>query len=257
MSKYRVNVCLPPSAAADVEGALAEAMAPFDMNRGDAFDPDATWDWYRVDAGRQRFAVKPRHDGDPRLIHADPVVVGTPHEPLRCDGGPRGLLDFDACRRAARTEAQAYWQAQQRDFERLVEDHPPAEPLTVFLARHAADPEGYPREQAVADHHAQPLIKALNHRSVFERYPSLGAWVLGPDTDPITVYSRDPEPGFELAETWAVARAALLTLEGEWTGIKPYSHEPDEESDTFARRSTAYLEALDEDCVVVRLLCHC
>ena len=72
MSKYRVNVCLPPSAASDVEGALAKAMAPFDMNRGDAFDPEATWDWYRVDAGRQRFAVKPRHDGDPRLIHADP-----------------------------------------------------------------------------------------------------------------------------------------------------------------------------------------
>lgn len=257
MSKYRVNVCLPPSALSDVEGALAEAMAPFAMNRVDAPHPDATWDWYCVDAGRQRFAVKPRHDGDPRLIHADPIVVGTPHEPLRCDGGPRGLLDFDACRRSARTEALDYWRAQQRDFDRLVADHPAAEPLTAFLARHAADPEGYPREQAVADHHAQPLIRALNHQSVFQRYPSLGAWVLGPDTDPITIYSRDPEPGFELAETWAVARAALLTLDGKWTGIKPYSNEPDEESDTFARRCTAYLEELDEDCVVVRLLCHC
>lgn len=257
MSKFRVNVCLPPSAHTDVEGALAAAMAPFDMNRGDAFDPDATWDWYRVDAGRQRFAVQPRHDGDPRLIHADPVVVGIPHEPLRCDGGPRGLLDFDASRRAARAEALTYWEAQTRDFQRLVADHPPAEPLTAFLARHAADPEGYPRRQAVDDHHAQPLIKALNHRSVFDRYPSLGAWVLGPDTDPITIYTRDPQPGFALAETWAVARAALLTLDGEWMGIKPYSPDADEESDEFARRSTAYLEALDEDCIVVRLLCHC
>ena len=257
MSKYRVNVCLPPAALSDIERALAEAMAPFEMNRTDTFDPDATWDWYRIDAGRQRFAVKPQHDGDPRLIHAEQVTAGAPLEPLRCDGGPRGLLDFAACRREARTEALAYWEAQHRDFERLVADHPPAEPLTAFLARHAADPEGYPRKQAVADHHAQPLIKALNHQSVFERYPNLGAWVLGPDTDPITVYTRDPQQSLELAETWAVARAALLTLDGEWTGIKPYSPDPDEESDEFARRSTAYLEALDEDCVVVRVLCHC
>lgn len=59
----------------------------------------------------------------------------------------------------------------------LVADHPPAEPLTAFLERHRADPSSYPREQVVADHHTQPLVCAVNHRSAWDRETSFGGRV--------------------------------------------------------------------------------
>jgi hypothetical protein len=109
--------------------------------------------------------------------------------------------------------------------------------LTSFLAR-------YPRDRAVAEHHAQPLIQALNHRTAGERYPNLGTWALGPDTDPITAFTRDPQADFDLAAAWAVPAYALLTTDGRWL-------EPDPST------ANAYLDDLDDDCVIVRLLCHC
>ncbi|WP_344134344.1 hypothetical protein [Luedemannella flava] len=237
---------------------MTAAMAPFDYNLADDWNPAGAWDWWRIDAGRgYRFAVKPEHDGDPRLIHGDDDP-----EPLHCDGGPRGLLDFDAMRQQAVDRARAEWHTQQRDFQKLVADHPAAQPLTTFLARHEADPEGYPREQAVADHHAQPLIRAVNHQTAWERYPSLGIWVLGPNSDPISQLTREPRPDIEHAAAWAVTTYALLTTDGQWIDpdqLGPFAELRDGEDadDAYARQSSAYLDNLDEDCVIVRLLCHC
>jgi hypothetical protein len=258
VTKFRVNVCVEPSAAGDVNAALTAAMAPFDHNRTDDWNPAGEWDWWRIDAGLgNRFAVRPEHDGDPRLVHGDDGP-----EPLRCDGGPRGLLDFAATRRHAVERARAEWHAQQHDFQKLVADHPEARPLTSFLARHEANPVSYPREQAVADHHAQPLIQALNHRSAWDRYPSLGVWMLGPDSDPITAFTRDPQPDFERAAAWAVTAYALLTTDGHW--IDPDRLDPfappragEVPADAYARQADAYLETVDDDILIVRLLCHC
>ena len=258
MTKFHVIVCLAPSAAGDVDAALAAAMAPFDHNLNDDWNPAAEWDWWHIASGHgTRFAVRPQHDGDPRLIHGD-AETG----PLACVGGPRGLLDFDATRRQAVAQARDEWQAQQRDFQRLVADHPAARPLTAFLARHQADPVGYPREQAVADHHAQPLIQALNHITVWDRYPNLGAWVLGPDTDPITAFTRDPQPDFDRAAAWAVTAYALLTADGHWIDPEqpgPFAAPRDGEAadDAYARQADAYLDTLGDDYIIVRLLCHC
>ncbi|SBT40730.1 hypothetical protein [Micromonospora auratinigra] len=201
--------------------------------------------------------MRPEHQGDPRLIYGDHEA-----EPLHCAGGPRGLLDFDATRRQAVDRASARWQAQQYDFQKLVAEHPPARPLTDFLARHEANPEGYPREQAVADHHAQPLILALNHHTAWERYPSLGIWVLGPNTDPISAITRDPQAAFDDAAAWAITAGALLTTEGQWIDpdqLGPFATPPDGEDaiDAYARQANAYLDKLDDDCIIVRLLCHC
>jgi hypothetical protein len=223
------------------------------------------WDWWHIDAGDDdRFVVKPQYDGDPRLIHQPTYPSGGPRDrwPLRCDGGPRGLLDFDAARNTAVARAQAQLHAEQKDYARLVADHPPAEPLTVFLERHRANPDGYPREQAVADHHAQPLVRALNRTSAWDRYPNLGLWVLGPDSDPVSRFTRDSQPDLDRAAAWAITASALLTLDGEWVdtnALGSFTHVlPGEDRDTtYARQSTAYLDELDEDCVVVGLLCHC
>jgi hypothetical protein len=258
MTKFHVNVCLEPPSAGDVNAALTAAMAPFDYNLTDDWNPVGEWDWWCIDAGLGgRFAVRPEHDGDPRLIHGDDEA-----EPLHCDGGPRGLLDFHATRRQAVDRARAEWHAQQRDFRKLVADHPEARPMTAFLARHEANPVGYPREQAIADHHAQPLIQALNHRTAWDRYPSLGVWVLGPDSDPITKFTRDPQPDFDQAAAWAVTAYALLTADGQWIDpeqLGPFAAPRDGEAtyDAYVRQADAYVDNLDDDYIVVRLLCHC
>jgi hypothetical protein len=171
-------------------------------------------------------------------------------------------LDFDATREAAVGRARARWQAEQRDFARLVADHPPAEPLTAFLERHHESFGGYPREQAVVDHHAQPLVRALSHRSAWDRYPHLGLWVLGPDSDPISRFTRDHQADLEEAAVWAIATFALLTLDGQWIDAERpgrFAKVPPGEtpSAAYARQAAAYLEELDEDRVIVRLSCHC
>lgn len=258
MTKFCVNVCLEPSAAGDLDAALSAALAPFDHNLTGDGNPAGEWDWWCIDAGRgEGFAVRPEHDGDPRLLHGD-----GDREPLHCDGGPRGLLDFAATRRQAVNRARAEWQAQQHDFQKLIADHPPARPLTAFLDRHQADPVAYPREQAVADHHAQPLIRALNHCTAWQRYPSLGVWVLGPDTDPISQFTRDPQPDFDGAAAWAVTTYALLTADGHWIDperLGPFAapHPGEEADEAYARQADAYLDNLGDDYVIVRLLCHC
>jgi len=124
-----------------------------------------------------------------------------------------------------------------------------------------ANSESYPRERTVAEHHTQPLVHALNHRSARERYPSLGVWTLRPDSDPIRTFTRDPEPEVEQTAVNALLSYALVTLEGQWIQhdrLGPFaSPQRDKPAAThYARQATAYLENLDEDSIIVRLLCH-
>lgn len=262
VSQFRVSVCLPPGPPGGVAAALAAALAPFDMNRPATGNPDGRWDWWHIGAGDE-FAVKPRHDGDPLLIHQPAWPGGAPRErlPLRCDGGPRGLLDFEATRASAIAGARDQWQAEQQDWQRLVASHPPALPLSAFLARNHADPQGYTREQAIADHHRQPLIRALSGGRPTGRYPNLALWILCPGDDPISYYTRDPQADLDLAAAWAIPTFALLTTDGQWLDADqpgPFGHaRPGEDrSGAYARQATAYLDGLDGDCVIVRLLCH-
>jgi hypothetical protein len=258
LSKFSLNLCLPPTPPEQVTAALDAALRPFDMNLTPDWNPAGEWDWWRLDADAEfHFAVRPGDEGDPRLIH-DPTGEGT----SSCAGGPRGLLDFAATRAAAVARKNAQLRAEQDDFARLVADHPAAEPLTAFLARHRADPAGYPRERALADHHAQPLVRALNQGSAWQRYPALGVWVLGPRTDPITRFTRDPRPVLDHAAVTALAATALLTLDGHWIepdrpGVFAAPLPGEDAAAAYARQSDAYLEALAGDGLVVRLLCHC
>jgi hypothetical protein len=262
VSQFHVSVCLPPSSPGTVRAALTAALAPFDMNRPVEGNPAGRWDWWHVGASDDRLAVKPQHDGDPRLIHEPSWPGGASRErlPLRCDGGPRASLDFEATRANAIAGARNSWQAEQQDWQQLVADHPPALPLTAFLSLHHADPEGYTREQAIADHHSQPLIQALNHRAP-DRYPNLAIWILNPSSDPISYYTRDPQADLDLAAAWAIPTFALLTTDGQWIDAdQPGPFGPalpgEDRSTAYARQATAYLDGLDGDCVIVRLLCH-
>jgi hypothetical protein len=264
VSHFHVSVCLLPTPHRGIKAALAAALAPFDINSPAEGNPAGQWDRWHIGAGEKRFASKPEYDGDPRLIRERFWPGGGVRDqvPLQCDGGPRALLDFDATRANAIADARRKWLAEQRDWERLVSLNAPAQPLTAFLTRHRADPEGYPRDRAVADHHRQPLIRALNHRPADGlSYPNLAIWVLGPDSDPVTYYTRDPEADLARAAAWAISTYALITADGQW--IDNHHRGPfgaalhgEDVSGAYARHATAYLDSLDGDCVVVRVRCH-
>ncbi|WP_152627060.1 hypothetical protein [Streptacidiphilus melanogenes] len=266
MTKYFVNVCLPPTAPEDVRAALDAAMAPFDVNNPEGGNPDGEWDWWRIDAGdEERFMVRPKFAGDPRLVHQATHPNGKPRDrlPHRCDGGPVGLLDFAATRAAATARAEVRFRAEQHEFGRLAAHHPPAEPRIAFWRRHRADPHAYPLAQAVTDHQAQPLVRALSNPSALP-YPNLrlATHVLAPDVDPIAHFTRDLRADLRRAAAVALMAYALLTLDGQWTeaaGPGPFTDLlPEEDPATgFARQTGNYLESLDADCLVVRLLCHC
>jgi hypothetical protein len=106
------------------------------------------------------------------------------------------------------------------------------------------------------------LIRQLNNRSVWERYPNLSVWVLGPDSDPISQYTRDPQAVYDSVAAWAITDTALLTLDGQWieagtAGQLGAALPAESQVDAYVRLSTAYLDAVDDNCIIVRLLCHC
>ncbi|GIG59929.1 hypothetical protein Lfu02_43010 [Longispora fulva] len=262
MTKFRVTVCLPPTAPADVAAALAAAMAPFDMNLDvPGWNERGQWDWWTVSAGSDRLLVKTGHVGDARLVYAgiEPGTTPSP-PPSDCDGGPRGLLDLDGTRDRAVSGARAEWEAECEDWRRAVADHPPARPWAWFEERHRADPVRYPLERARIDHQDQPLNQSLAHFSVTGRYPHLGIWALG--SDPVAHFSRGGQHFLDAVAASAIATWAVLTVDGTWIDGDQSGPLDDiavvpEAGNAHLRRVAAYIEALDDDVLVIQLLCHC
>ncbi|MGC9376185.1 hypothetical protein [Streptomyces sp. MH13] len=108
MAHEMITVCLPPDAHRSLRAAIDEAMAPFDLN-GDHEPYRGEWDRWWLGRPGEEFDVLPGHQADPRLVRAPRDAYGEPRDgtPGRCDGGPRGLLDFPGMRtRAARLAAR-------------------------------------------------------------------------------------------------------------------------------------------------------
>ena len=99
--------------------------------RESTYNPKSKWDWWVI-GGRWLgyFTVKPEHDGDKRLITGEAGALGNKGERGRVDGGPRGLLDFDALRKAKATEAGDIYDR----WTKLVDGLPEAKPWAHFLA---------------------------------------------------------------------------------------------------------------------------
>ncbi len=246
MTKFFATVCLPPTAPRKVPQATAAVLAPYNSELTEEWRPDGHWDWWAIHAGTgNAFLVLPPHDGDRRLVTASTVprrkAKLEPLGPLECHGGPRGLLDFDAMRsRASRAydDLLAAW-------TELTAIHPPAAPLTDFLARHEADPESYSRADARREHLAQPLVQEVAQRAVAGD-PHFDTSFL--TNDPVAYFAQDHEE----ARLWAVRSAvpsfALVTLDGTWTDNETLDHWD---------QANRYLDDLDADTVVVKVLCHC
>ncbi|MFI5967721.1 hypothetical protein ACIA8J_36855 [Streptomyces asoensis] len=87
------------------------------------------WDFRRIRGGSSGhgFAVAPGYEDDPRLIHGEPALDGTPRPgaPGVCAGGPRALLDFSWPHLAAERAVAASWDL----WHSLSAMHPAAGPL--------------------------------------------------------------------------------------------------------------------------------
>jgi hypothetical protein len=80
VTQFYATACLPPVPRGQEQAALAAALAPFDMNQPAGGNPDGRWDRWYISPSDDRFAVKPRHDGDPRLMHQPTWPGGAPRE---------------------------------------------------------------------------------------------------------------------------------------------------------------------------------
>ncbi|MEU4087051.1 hypothetical protein [Streptomyces aureus] len=246
MTKFHATVCLPPTAPRKIPQAVAAAMAPYDMNLTDDWNPVGEWDWWAFHSSPGNgYLVLPRHDGDRRLVTASTVPRRKAKldrlGPLECYGGPRGLLDFAGMRERAAREHDALLAA----WTELTAIHPPARPLAEFLARHEADPEVYSQADAKREHLAQPLVQDVAQRAVAGD-PHFGMSFLV--NDPLAYFAQEHDESRLWAVQSAVPGFALITLDGTWL---------DAERDGHWEQANHYLDTLDDEAVVLDLLCHC
>ncbi|MEU1487742.1 hypothetical protein [Streptomyces sp. NPDC005752] len=245
MTKFFVTVCLPPTAPRKLSRAIADTMAPYDINLTEDWNPVGRWDrWTIHSSPGNAFLVTPPHDGDRRLVTASTMrrrrAGLAPLGPLECYGGPRGMLDFDAMRKRAAREHDALFAA----WTELTATHPPALPLSDFITRHEADPERYSTADAREEHLAQPLVQDVARRAVAGD-PHFDMAFL--TDDPVAYFAQEHEEARLWAVRCAVPGFALVTLDGSWT---------DAETDGYWEQSNHYLDGLAAEAVVVDLLCH-
>ena len=112
MTRFYATECLPPTPPERVPDAIAVAMARYDINATDDWNPVGEWDWWGIQVHpKSPYLVRPAYDGDHRLLTAATVPAHkadlAPLGPLQCHGGPRGLLDFAAMRQRAVREHDA------------------------------------------------------------------------------------------------------------------------------------------------------
>lgn len=207
------------------------------------YNPQSEWDWYQI-GGRWsgHFLCRPEADGDPRLVNGERSWTNkdAPAKPLACDGGPVGLLDFEALRRRRGEEAATLYDR----WESAVQGLPAAKPWQHFLERHQADPGTYSKDEARDDYRAQPAVAAAAEVS------ELSFW------DPVGQFAGGRAAYVREARDEAVTGVVLLTLEGAWIE-RPWAFETTASAEAaYVERAAAYLDGLDPDVYVVAVDCH-
>lgn len=220
-------------------------------DEGDAYtvstyNPKSKWDWWQI-GGRWTGYFLPTIDaiGDPRLLLGSAGIFGS-NKPGRVDGGPRGLLDLQALRHTKALEAGA----QHDQWHALVSDCPPAKGWSTFVARHKADPDGYPVEQARTEYGAQAQVRVARQSRDF----------LGLNC-PIDTFAVDRAVYAEQAAEQAVPGYAFLDLNGEWQapgemGWFGMSSNTADDRAAYRRRINEEIDALPADAYLVAVDCH-
>lgn len=207
-------------------------------------NPERKWDYWRI-GGRWRDYFIATEWPDERLITSD-RGWDSPTERKRwgCDGGPRGLLDFDAMRdtwSGKRVEAFDQWQV-------IVDKH--GQPPVWRDLCGLVDLKELGIDEARRQYNAHPAIKAARDADIDSWNDSLEE-----------MYGTTRDEFIRLARLEAVPGYALVTLDGEWMApgrMGWFGMSSDEAGDREAYRIEAnrYLEALDPGVFVVALDLH-
>jgi hypothetical protein len=235
MAGSTVTVCVRVADGQAVVEAVAAALAPFDM----AEDADGRWDSWRIGVENRYgpLPVRTGSEGDPRILR-----VSEPPEwwsSGRCDGAPRGLLDFTRDRAAARYWAEAEWD----EWYEIARHHPVGRPVSEFEFQDRA---------VFAD---QPVMRAY-----IERYgldPQRMVWQQL--SDPLTVYGYDREDYVRRQVARTAPVDELLRLDGVWLDYGDFSTGMFDvrAHDRYYLAADAYLNELPDDVYIVRVHIHC
>jgi len=233
MTNARVTVCVTVPDGQPVAEAVAAALAPFDM----ADDPEnGRWDGWSINAGDRTLPVLADRAADPRIVRmSDPP-------PDRCDGAPRGLLDFTADRAAARARAETDW----AQWHRVAAAHPAGRSLRELMRHH-------PVVEARRLHMAQPVIQAY----LAEHHLDPDRFLFQDFSDPIGHYGDDPAAYVRHRVARVAPTEELLRLDGVWTDDADFGDQADESRwDRYYPAADAYIDALPPDVYIIRVRIH-
>ncbi|WP_433205445.1 hypothetical protein ACQP00_37820 [Dactylosporangium sp. CS-047395] len=234
MAGTSVTVCVRVADGQPVADAVAAALVPFDM----ADDPEGRWESWRI--GTTGFfgplPVRTGSEHDPRLLR-----VSQPPESWssgRCDGAPRGLLDFTRDRAAARYWAEAEWD----EWYEVARHHPIGRPVGEFEFAERATFAAQPVMQAYMQRHGlDPQRMVWQHLS-----------------DPITRYGYDRDDYVRRQVARAAPLFDLLRLDGVWLDYADFSTGTFDAAaqDRYYLAADAYLDELPADVYLVGVRIH-
>lgn len=214
------------------------------------YNEQAKWDWWCV-GGRfgRHFHVKDGEISNPALIRGERGFSSPPDNAESrhlVDGGPRGLLDFDAQLAAVTKRA-----GERHDsWTALVDGLPDALPWSHFVERVGADEKAYPIDRARHEYGSQPrVIKARASKEFMWADDVIGTFAVDRDAYAARV-ARDAVVGF-----------ALIDLDGRWIspgrmGWFGMSSDTEDDRTAYAERVLPYLDGLPADALVVIVDCH-
>lgn len=215
------------------------------------YNPDSKWDYWRVGGRWGRIIIANPDVDRSALIFGDRGWDSPESKPSRhatgglyCDGGPRGLLNFQAVQDDAAVEANERYDR----WEKVCADTPPARSWPEMVS--LVDVGELTIDAARSLYRDQPRIVAA-------KKAELDMW----DGCPVESFKPDREEYVAQARRAAVPGYALVTLDGQWTapgrmGWFGMSSDEPEERDAFKFARNTYLDQLDAETLVVLLDCH-
>ncbi|MFM9462824.1 hypothetical protein ACKI1K_08210 [Streptomyces scabiei] len=230
MSTRHTLVCLPPlDNPKDWAAAIDEAIEPYG---------DDIYTWTAFERYDSHFAIRPGTQPLTGAVIQSPRVYGT----LRCSGGRRGLLDFDAMREQRARQAATLFDA----WEMATADMAPAVPLSDFRRLQPQAPH-----LAQVKFRAQPQIRVLEGLDVPRSRPR--------DGEAVALVALDRDSFIARARQRAVPGDLLLTADGTLHANPAFVNADDDDETGSARYlnlANAYLDELPPDHLVLGLDCR-
>jgi hypothetical protein len=231
----------------------------YDAEEGRAYtvstrNPESMWDFWVI-GGRWRGKFHGRQGVGASALVIAPVhwseqYSDTPYDPiapnngLRCDGGPKWLLDLESVRQQAAREAGELFDK----YLRCIDGTPHADPWSHFC--YLAKLGEITWDEARSQYHEQPRIKAIGANEDLKWHD-----------DPITKFMSGRDEYVAQERVAAVPGYALVTLDREWMapgrmGWWGMSSDGPGEKHAYKVEANRYLDSLPDNAVIVQLDCH-